>query len=80
MKPHAPLLSIYGCNALEVPVALAEVEGAEPGGSLEVLVALIEVEGVELGRVLAAVFMSGGVQATSSSGQSSIWSSRKCNS
>ena len=31
---HAFLLSIYGYDALEVPVALAEVEGAEPGGAL----------------------------------------------
>ena len=28
------MLSIYGCNALEVPIALAEVEGAEPGRAL----------------------------------------------
>ena len=31
-------MSIYGCDALEVPVALAEVEGAEPGGALAVVV------------------------------------------
>ena len=53
-------------------MALTEVEGAEPGVSLEVPVALAEVEGAESGRVPAAVFMS--------SGRSSIWSSRKCNS
>jgi len=29
---HALLLSIYGCDALEVPIALSEIEGAEPGG------------------------------------------------
>ena len=27
------MLSIFGCDALEVPVALAEVEGAEQGGA-----------------------------------------------
>ena len=32
------MLSIYGCDALEVPVALAEVEGAEPGGALVAVV------------------------------------------
>ena len=32
------MLSIYGCDALEVPTALAEVEGAEPGGTLVVVV------------------------------------------
>ena len=35
---HALLLSIYGCDALEVLVALTEVEGAEPGGALAVVV------------------------------------------
>ena len=54
-------MSIYGCNALEVPVVLAEVEGAEPGGSLEVPVALAEVEAVEPGRAPVAVVMSCGV-------------------
>ena len=46
------MLSIYGCDALEVPIALAEVEGAEPGRSLEVPIALTEVEGAEPGRSL----------------------------
>ena len=54
-------MSIHGCDALEVPVVLAEVEGAELGGVLEVPVALAEVEGVELGRALAVVVMSDGV-------------------
>ena len=58
---HALLLSIYGCDALEVPVALVEVEGAEPGGSLEVPVALTEVEGAEPGGALVAVVTSGGM-------------------
>ena len=43
------MLSIYGRDTLEVPVALAEVEGVEPGGSLEVPVALAEVKGAEPG-------------------------------
>ena len=43
------------CDALEVPVALAEVEGAEPGGALEVPVALAEVEGAESGEAPVAV-------------------------
>ena len=30
--------SIYGCDALEVPVVLTEVEGAEPIGALAVVV------------------------------------------
>ena len=67
---------------------LAKVEGAEPSGSLEVPVALAEVEGAEQGGAPAVVVMSGivycgvsfGVQAMSSSGHSSICSSRKCNS
>ena len=75
-------------GSLEVPVALAEVKGAEPGGSLEVPVALAEDEGEEPGGALAVVVMSGvacrgfsfGVQAMSSSGHSSICSSRKYNS
>ena len=79
---HALLLSIYGCDALEVPIAFAEVEGMEPAGSLEVLVALAEVEGVEPGGAPVEVVMSCGVcrgfsfgvQAMSSSGRSSIWS------
>jgi len=100
------LLSIYGCDALEVPialaevngvepsgslevpVALAEVKGAEPGGSLEVPIALAEDEGAEAGEAPVVVVMSGvacrgfsfGVQAMSSSGHSSICSSRKYNS
>ena len=28
---------MYGCDALEVPVALTEVEGAEPSGTLAVV-------------------------------------------
>ena len=51
---------MYGCDALEVPVALTEVEGAEPGGVLEVPVALAEVEGAEPVGALAAVVMSDG--------------------
>ena len=39
-------------RSLEVPVALAEVEGVELGGSLEVPVALTEVEGAEPGGAL----------------------------
>ena len=58
---QALLLSIYGCDALEVPVALAEVEGADPGGVHEVPVALAEVDGAELGGALAAMVMSGGM-------------------
>ena len=54
-------MSIYGCDALEVPIALTEVEGAELGGSLEVPVALTEVEGAEPGGAPMAVVMSGGV-------------------
>ena len=81
-------MSIYGCDALEVPVALADVEGAELSWSLEVPVAFAEVEGAELGEALAVVVMSSvacrgfsfGVQAMSSSSRSSICSSRKCNS
>ena len=46
------MLSIYGCDALEVPIALAEVEGAEPGGALDVPVALAEVEGADSGEAL----------------------------
>ena len=75
-------------GSLEVPVALTEVEGAEPGGSLEVPVVLTEDEGAEPGGAPAVVVMSivacrgfsFGVQAMSSSGRSSICSSRKCNS
>ena len=74
------MLSIYGRDTLEVPVALAEVEGAEPSGSLEVPVVIAEVEGAEPGGAPAKVVMSGGVchgfcfgvQAMSSSGHSSI--------
>ena len=54
-------MSIYGRDALEVPVALAEVEGTKPGGSLEVPVALAEVERTEPGGAPIAVVMSGGV-------------------
>jgi len=54
-------LSIYGCDTLEVPVALTEVEGAEPDGSLEVPVVLTEVEGAKPGGAPVAVVMSGGV-------------------
>ena len=49
------------CDALEVPVALAEVEGAELGGVLEVPVALAKVEGAEPGGALALVVMSSGM-------------------
>ena len=55
------MLSIYGCDALEVPIVLTKVEGAEPSGSLEVPVALAEVKGAGLGGALVAVVMSGGV-------------------
>ena len=51
---------------------LAEVEGAKPGGSLEVPVALAEDEGAEPVGAPVEVVMSGGVQAMSSSGYSSI--------
>ena len=54
-------MTIYGCDALEVPVMLAEVEGAELGGDLEVPVVLAEVEGAEPGGALAAVVTSGGM-------------------
>ena len=75
-------------RSLEVPIALAEVKGAEPGRSLEVSAAFAEVEGAEPGGAPAVLVMSGvacrgfsfGVQAMSSSGRSSICSSRKCNS
>ena len=52
---------MYGCDALEVPVALTEVKGPELGGSLKVPVALAEVKGTEPGGVPAAVVMSGGI-------------------
>ena len=55
------MLRIYGCDTLEVPVALTKVEGVELGGVLEVPVALVEVEGAELGGALAAMVMSGGM-------------------
>ena len=42
------MLSIYGCDTLEVPVALVDVEGTEPSGSLEVPVVLAKVEGTKL--------------------------------
>ena len=45
-------MSIYGCNALEVPIAFAEVDGTELGGSLEVPIALTKVEGMEPGGSL----------------------------
>jgi len=75
-------------GSLEVLVVLTKVEGAEPSGSLEVPIALTEVEGVEPGRASVVVVMFGvvcrgfsfGIQAMSSSGRSSICSSRKCNS
>ena len=50
----------HGCDALEVPIVLIEVEGAEPGGVLEVPVVLVEVEGAESGGALVAVVMSSG--------------------
>ena len=40
---------------------LAEVEGAEPGGSLEVPVVLAKVKGAKPGGALAVEVMSGGV-------------------
>ena len=52
-------MSIYGCDALEVPIALAEVDGAEAGWSLEGPVALAEVKGAEPGGALATVVMFG---------------------
>ena len=61
MELYALLLSIYGCDALEVSVALAEVEGTELCGPLEVPVALAEVEGEEPGGAPMAVVMFGGV-------------------
>ena len=68
------MLSIHGCDNLEVPVALAEVEGAEPGGSLEVPVALAKVEGAGLGGSLEVpVALAKVERAMSSSGRSSIW-------
>ena len=48
-------MSIYGCDALEVPVALADVEGAEPSRSLEVSAAFAKVEGAEPGKALASM-------------------------
>ena len=56
------MLSIYGCDALEVPVVFAKVEGVELGGSLEVPVVLVEVKGVEPGEALAVVVMADGVE------------------
>ena len=61
MELYALLLSIYGCDALEVSVALAEVEGTELCGPLEVPVALAEVERLEPGGAAVAVVMSGSV-------------------
>ena len=58
---HVLVLSIYGCDTLEVPIVFAKVKGAELGGSLEVPVALTEVEGAEPGEALAVVVMSDGV-------------------
>ena len=55
------MLSIYGCDALEVPVALAKVKAIELGGSLGVSVTLAEVEGSEPGGAPIVVLMSGGV-------------------
>ena len=54
-------MSIYGCDTLEVPVALTEVDGAELGGFLKVPIALAEVKGAEPGGALAVVVMSGGM-------------------
>ena len=73
---------------LRYQLHFTEVEGAEPSGSLEVPVALAEDEGAEPSGAPAVVVMSSvacrgfsfGVQAMSSSGRSSICSSRKCNS
>ena len=77
-----------GATPLRYPLRFAKVEGAELSGSLEVPIALAEVEGGEPSGAPAVVVMSGvacrgfsfGVQAMSSSGRSSICSSRKCNS
>ena len=57
-------------GSLEVPVALAKVEGAELGGAPAVVV---------MSGVVCRGF-SFGVQAMSSSDRTSICSSRKCNS
>ena len=57
-------------GSLEVPIALAEVEGAGPGRAPAVVV----MSGVECRG------FSFGVQAMSSSGRSCICSCRKCNS
>jgi len=77
-----------GVMPLRYPLCFAKVEGVEPSGSLEVPVALTKDEGAEPGEALAVVVMSGvacrgfsfGVQAMSSSGHYSIYSSRKYNS
>ena len=45
-------MSIYGCDTLEVPIALRV---------LEVPIALAEVEGAEPGEALMAVVMSDGM-------------------
>ena len=70
---HALLLSIYGCDALEVPVALVEVEGAELGGSLEVLVVLAEVEGAEPGGSLEVPVVFAEVEGTEPGGGYIWW-------
>ena len=57
-----------------VPVALAEVEGAESSGSLEIPIALTKVEGVEPGGAPVVVVYVQRRQVMSSSGRSSIWS------
>ena len=70
---HALLLSIYGCDALEVPVALTEVEQAEPGGSLEVPVALAEVEGVEPSGSLEVPVALAEVEERNRAGHQRLW-------
>ena len=82
-----------GATSLEVPIALAEVEGMKLGVSLEVPVALAEVEGTEPGGSLEVPVALAEVEGTEPGGapvavatsggvcHGSIWSSsRKCNS
>ena len=66
-------MSIYGCDALEVPIALTEVEGAEPGGSLEVPVVLAEVEGAEPGGSLEVPVVLTEVEGAESGGPLWRW-------
>ena len=79
---NALLLSIYGYDALEVPIALIEVEGEEPGGSLEVPIALCRSQESGTGQgPCGGGYVQRRVpwpllwrQALSSSDRSSIWS------